>query len=280
MCNKLYGNRMNQSSRIWMLVVILIMFSLTSNAKVITAAEDNLMKEKTVAIVIDDFGNNMQGTLQMLSMSIPITAAIMPFLPSTKSDAELAYERGHDVIVHLPLEPEVGKPEWLGPGAIFVHLSDEEIRKRTIAAINDVPHAIGMNNHMGSKATADERVMRIILTVCKERGLFYLDSKTTSKSVVAKVANELGVSYVTNNIFLDDQYTDAHIDKQMNKIHQLIKEKNQIIAIGHVGPPGKITASAIKQNIPALSRQVKFIRISDWIAMSYLMEQPMIMPNP
>ncbi|MEH6940223.1 divergent polysaccharide deacetylase family protein, partial [Bacillus sp. JJ664] len=144
-----------------------------------------------VAIVIDDFGNNMKGTEQMLSLPIPLTVAVMPFLPSTQKDASTAHSRGYEVIVHLPMEPRTGMASWLGPNAITSNLSDLEIRRRVVAAIDDVPYAIGMNNHMGSKATSDERVMRIVLSVCKERGLFFLDSKTNYWSIVSKIAKEL-----------------------------------------------------------------------------------------
>ncbi len=104
----------------------------------------------------------------MLKLPIPFTVAVMPFLPSTKQDAQLAHDRGLEVILHLPMEPVRGKKSWLGPGAITTDLSSDEIHKRIVAAIDDVPYAIGINNHMGSKATADERVMKILVEICKE----------------------------------------------------------------------------------------------------------------
>ena len=98
-----------------------------------------------------------------------------------------ANQYGHEVIVHLPMEPKKGKKSWLGPGAIMTDLSDNEIRKRVEDAVKDVQHAVGMNHHMGSKARKDERV---------ENGFFYLDSKTTGKSVVGKLVNELDVPFL------------------------------------------------------------------------------------
>ena len=97
-----------------------------------------------VAIVIDDFGNNMKGTDKMLSLPIPLTVAVMPFLPSTKQDAIAAHKKGHEVIIHMPMEPIRGKKEWLGPKAITTDLSDEEINNRLEQAIQEIPHAIGM----------------------------------------------------------------------------------------------------------------------------------------
>lgn len=218
-----------------------------------------------VAFVIDDFGNNMAGTEEMLNLPVPLTVAVMPFMPSTKQDAELAHKKGHDVFVHMPMEPVKGKRSWLGPGAITTDLSDEEIRQRVEKAIDDVPHAIGMNNHMGSKVTADERIMRIIMSVVKKRGLIYLDSKTTDKSVAGKIAEEMGVPHAENQIFLDDVYSVPHITKQMEKICKLIGNHPLCIAIGHVGPPGKKTASVLRQYIPRIQKEAEFVTISQLI---------------
>lgn len=132
---------------------------------------------KKVAIIIDDLGNGMKGTEEIMSLPTKVNVAIMPFLPTTKKDAELAHQKGIDVLIHMPMEPHKGRRDWLGPGAITSDLSDGEVRKRVEAAIDNVPYAIGMNNHMGSKITTDRRIMSIVLDVCKERGLFFVDSK-------------------------------------------------------------------------------------------------------
>lgn len=220
-------------------------------------------KQKQVAIVIDDFGNGMKGTDQILSLPIPLTVAVMPFLPTTKKDAKLAHKKGHEVIVHLPMEPLHGKKSWLGPGAITSDLSNQEVRNRVIKAIEDVPYAIGMNNHMGSKITADQRIMRIILEICQERGLYYLDSKTTGKSVVEKLAKELEVPYLENELFFDEQYTTSHIIKQANLLIHRIENDNEIIAIGHVGIAGEKTASVLKQYVPKVIEKAKPVTLSE-----------------
>ncbi|SDZ01067.1 divergent polysaccharide deacetylase family protein [Bacillus sp. 166amftsu] len=218
-----------------------------------------------VAIVIDDFGNNMKGTERMLSLPIPLTVAVMPFLPSSKQDAVAAHQKGHEVIIHMPMEPIKGKKEWLGPNAITTNLSDREIENRIEQAIKEIPHAIGMNNHMGSKVTADERIMRIILSVCKKHGLFYLDSKTNPNSVVPKIGKELGVPIVENQLFFDDVYTASHITKQAQLLIQRIKEKPVVVAIGHVGPPGEITSRVIESFIPKVREHADFIFLSDLV---------------
>lgn len=244
---------------------LLFSLFLYSLLPLVTYAEKNISNgtQKHVAIVIDDFGNGMKGTDEILSLPIPLTVAVMPFLSTTEKDAKLAYKKGHEVIVHLPMEPLHGKKSWLGPGAITTDLTDEEVRKRVNAAIDDVPHAVGMNNHMGSKVTANERVMRIILEVCQERGLYYLDSKTTSKSVVSSLAQQLDVPFLENELFFDEQYTTSHITKQANLLLDKIKKDNEIIAIGHVGIAGEKTASVLKQYVPLVIKRATAVRLSE-----------------
>ena len=241
----------------------LFLFSLVPS--VLAEPEPPTLPKKELAIVIDDLGNNMKGTEEMLNLPINLTVAIMPFMPSTKRDAELANQNGHEVIVHLPMEPKKGKKSWLGPGAITTDLSDKEIRRRVEAAIHDVPHAIGMNHHMGSKVTEDERVMRIVLEVCKENGLFYLDSKTTPKSIVGKLANQMDVPFLENNFFFDHIYTSDHITKQANILAKNITEMDRIIAIGHVGIAGPTMVNVLKQYIPVYQNNAEIVLLSDLI---------------
>ncbi|MCM3652370.1 divergent polysaccharide deacetylase family protein [Metabacillus litoralis] len=242
---------------------MLLLFSVVLLAFVPYTAHGTNTKQKQVAIVIDDFGNGMKGTEEILSLPLQLTIAVMPFLPTTEKDATLAHKKGHEIIVHLPMEPLHGKKSWLGPGAITSDLTNDEVRKRVNEAIDAVPHAVGMNNHMGSKITADERVMRIILEVCKERGLYYLDSKTTSKSVVATLAKELQVPYLENELFFDEQYTTKHIIKQANLLMNKIEVDNEIIAIGHVGVAGEKTASVLKQYVPLVIQKAKTVTLSE-----------------
>ncbi|MGG0753492.1 divergent polysaccharide deacetylase family protein [Brevibacillus laterosporus] len=234
----------------------------------VTASEQKIpepIKTHKVALIIDDFGNNMKGTEEILNLPIPLTIAVMPFLPSTKKDAEMAHQKKHDVIVHMPMEPMKGPKNWLGPGALMSNLSDEEIRQRVNKAIDDVPHAIGMNNHMGSKITQNPRIMRIVLQVCKERGLFYIDSKTSYKSIVGQVARELQVPYIENMIFLDDVHTTSHIAKQLKFISEKVKQNEACIAIGHVGPGGKKVAKAILSYLPQLQKEATIMHVSQMV---------------
>lgn len=216
---------------------------------------------KLAAVIVDDFGNGMKGTKEMLDLPAHITVAVMPFLPTTKQDAEEANRKGHDVLVHLPMEPNKGKKEWLGPGAIMSDMTDEEVRTRVEAAIDDVPHAVGINNHMGSKITADRRIMSVILDVCKERGMFFVDSRTSHKSVVDELATEKGLPPVHNDIFLDDVYTLTHVSRKMNTVSNWLDSHDTCVMIGHVGMPGLYTSSVLRQSIPELQQKTELVGI-------------------
>lgn len=241
-------------------VSFVLIFSVISPIR----AESSFSKNE-LAIVIDDLGNEMEGTAEMLKLPIKLTVAVMPFMPTTKEDAELAHQYGHEVILHLPMEAKKGLKSWLGPGAITTDLSNDEIRRRVEEAVKDVPHIVGINHHMGSKATEDERVMRIVLEVCKENGLFYLDSKTSSQSVVEKLANEMDVPYLENDLFFDDIYTISHISRQAHLLANKLMENEKIIAIGHVGITGPKLVHVLKEFIPVYEQEADIIQLSDLI---------------
>lgn len=227
--------------------------------------EESAPSRNKVVIIIDDFGNGMKGTDEMFSLPIKLTVAVMPFLPTTVKDATRAHERGDDVILHLPMEPRQGNPKWLGPGAVMANMTDEEVRQKVEAALDNVPYAIGINNHMGSKITGDERIMKVILSVCKERGLFFVDSKTNYRSVAGKLAMQMGLPRVENHIFLDDTHTASHVLKQMGLVKNLAQDQRFCVTIGHVGVHGKETATGIRSGIELMKDEVEFLGISDLV---------------
>ncbi|WP_336779531.1 divergent polysaccharide deacetylase family protein [Paenibacillus illinoisensis] len=233
-----------------------------AQAAVMTSSQPQL---KRMAIIIDDAGNDMKGTAEILDMPVKLTLAVMPFLPTTKKDAIAAHEKGMDVIVHMPMEPISGRPEWLGPGAITSSLTDDEVRERVEKAIDDVPYAIGMNNHMGSKVTSDKRIMSIVLDVCRERGLFFVDSRTNFRSVVGELAVSKGMPPVGNDIFLDDRNSKPHIRHQMELAAKRAVEKNMCVVIGHVGQTGLNTTSVVRDSVTQLKGDIEFVGIGDLV---------------
>jgi polysaccharide deacetylase 2 family uncharacterized protein YibQ len=199
-----------------------------------------------LAIVIDDFGQDRNGVKEMMSINRHITFAVMPFLTYSQTDAENAYQKGFEIIVHLPMEPVKGKISWLGPKPILSTSSDNDVYQITSEAFLGVPYAVGANIHMGSKISTDERIMSDVLDIIKEKGVYFLDSKTSAKSVAKKISNEKAVPFYERNVFLDGQTNKEHVKGQLRKAGEIALRDGKSIAIGHVGiEGGKITAQAI-----------------------------------
>lgn len=208
------------------------------------------------AVIIDDFGGNVKGVDSFLSGDIPITVAIMPFMEHSTEQAERAHQAGLEVMIHMPMEPKKGKASWLGPSAITSDLSDAEIRKRVLAAIENIPHAKGINNHMGSKIVEDKRIIRVILEVANEHNLYVVDSGTSSASVIPQLAKELDVPFKSRSIFLDDtSSSQQHVYRQMTSLLKMAKKNKQAIGIGHVGIKGHETYSGVKQALSLFSKE-------------------------
>ncbi|MFK9092805.1 divergent polysaccharide deacetylase family protein [Bacillus salipaludis] len=242
-----------------LLLLLFLLIPLQTNALEVK----NETKELKAAIIIDDFGGGTGGVRDFLEGEIPITAAIMPFTESSKAHAEWAHKNGFEVMVHLPMEPKRGKRSWLGPKPITVDLTQVEVRQRVEEAIKSVPYAVGLNNHMGSRAVEDEEIVRAIVEVAKERKLFIIDSGTSPESKFPEIANELGVPFLKRDVFLDDISSSSYVRKQMVKLAKVTEIKGQGIAIGHVGVTGKVCSIGIVQSMEEFQRRnIKIVPVS------------------
>lgn len=257
----------------WAILIILFGYYITSmgnryinTMRFIEGTERNAASKKSakVAIVIDDFGFNGSGTKEMLEMKIPITCAVLPFAEYTKKDLQLIRQYGQEIIVHIPMEPWKGDPKWLGKKGITVELTEAKIEEIVREALEQIPCAVGVNNHMGSKATENQRIMETIIKVLQEKKLFILDSKTSSHSVVESVAATHNVPYISRTIFLDNSKDKTHIKRQIKKLGEIAQKEGYAVAIGHVGPEGGVvTADAIKEMIPQLEAMgIEFVFLS------------------
>ncbi len=214
-----------------------------------------LERQAKIAVVIDDLGQNYPGTAEMMALPYPITFAIMPNLANTQQEASQAVKLGHQVIIHMPMAPENGKARWLGPGALLVGLPDEEVAQRIRVAINQLPEAVGLSNHTGSKITADRRTMQIVLQELKAKNLFILDSRTTDKTVIPELAQKMGLPYAERTVFLDNLNSTASIKKQLDLLAVKALENGEAIGIGHVGVTGVAMAKALQDRLPQLKAQ-------------------------
>lgn len=215
-----------------------------------------------LAIIIDDFGFNRRGTEELLNIQRPLTAAVLPFRPYAKKDARLAKEAGLEVILHQPLEP-LSPQANPGEGAIYTDMQEEEIKEIFIKNLNSLPQVVGVNHHMGSKASANQRVMQGLLDLIKARDLFYIDSSTSQDSVAAHLARENDVPTKENYLFIDNIDDKQEIKEMILHLAEVALDKGELLIIGHVK---ENTAQAIKETIPKLEEKgIKLVYASQMV---------------
>ena len=209
-----------------------------------------------LAFIIDDLGYDWPTFDKMMTVPRPMTFAVLPHLPRSVEQAKTVWEKGYQLIMHLPMEP--ASKDNPGKGAVLTSMRDDQIIATIAEDLAALPQGlIGANNHMGSKATADPRVMEVVLKYLKERGMFFVDSKTAAKSAVATVAQEVGIPYAVNRIFIDNVENLEVVKGQIRKAAQIALRDGKAICIGHVR---KYTAEAILQMLDELeSMGVKIV---------------------
>jgi polysaccharide deacetylase 2 family uncharacterized protein YibQ len=217
-----------------------------------------------VALVIDDLGRSVDDLRLLAALGVPLTYAVLPFETETPAVVAELRRRHAEFLLHLPMEPKNhGNP---GPGALLERMTDDELRLRTIAALQAVPGAVGMNNHMGSLLSSEEGPMNTVLGVIGERRLFYLDSRTSGGSVGYKVATELGIPAAERQIFLDDDPGPEAIRAQFQHLLELAHTRGSAIAIGH---PHPTTLEVLLSEVPK-AKAAGY----DFVPVSYLLTRP------
>jgi len=201
-------------------------------------------KGPKLIIVIDDVGENFAVLKGMAKLDIPLTFAVWPNASNTRASVELIAQKRRDLIMHFPMEP-MGYPKFNpGDDALFVSMTEDEIKKRVVENLAKIPESIGVNNHMGSRFTAYKPGMDVALAEFKRRGLFFLDSLTSPKSVGRKSAKSTGIPFYERDTFLDNVKDVTAIVHQLKKSEKVALAKGYAIAIGHPYPE---TLAALKQ---------------------------------
>lgn len=199
-----------------------------------------------IAIVIDDVGINKSRVRALVDLPQMLTLSFLPYATDLASSAELTRTKGHEVMLHLPMEPlrESADP---GPDALLKKLTLDEIRATTLKNLAQFSGYVGVNNHMGSKFTAYEEGMAVVMDVLQENGLLFLDSRTTPTSKGYKLAQERGMPSAVRDVFIDNEINKEAILKQLKQVERIARKNGIAIAIGH---PHKETIAALKQWMP------------------------------
>lgn len=192
-----------------------------------------------------------------------MAGAVLPGLSGSAPAARDLESAGKEVLLHLPMEPRRYPQIRPGPGVVLLSQNDEEIARTVEADLESVPGAVGVNNHMGSAATADSRVMRAVTRVLARRGLFFVDSRTTGASVAREAARDEGVRSVSRRVFLDDVATEEAVTRQIAELVANARREGFALAIGHPYPS---TLAVLERDLPKLGdRGVKLVAVGELV---------------
>jgi polysaccharide deacetylase 2 family uncharacterized protein YibQ len=214
-----------------------------------------------VALIIDDCGQWLDTEEALLALPIPITMSVLPHVRYASKIAQDASSAGKGVMLHLPME--AASHINAGPGEIETSMSDAQIAATTEDDVAQVPLAKGVNNHEGSAASADPRVMKDVIDVLKTHGLFFIDSRTSTKTVAEDLARSAGVPAARRNVFLDNRADVAYTESMLERATAIAEQNGSAIAIGHPKPS---TLEAIRLMYPKMEQQgVQFVLAQDLV---------------
>ena len=211
-----------------------------------------------LAVVIDDAGRDLESQHVYESLGIPLTLAVMPNQVHTRDAALSWHAHGLPVILHQPMESVSGI--GMESKVILTSMGDEEIRSLLKSSLSQVPEAVGINNHQGSKATTDRRTMDVVMNELHHRRLFFFDSRTNSTTAADAAAASYGVPYVRNDLFVDNEADVAAISAMIREAAKRAQKYGTYVIIGHCRPK---TAEAFRQMVPQLEKEgIQFVYVS------------------
>lgn len=211
-----------------------------------------------LAVVIDDAGRDLESQHIYESLGIPLTLAVMPNQVHTRDAALSWHAHGLPVILHQPMESVSGI--GMESKVILTSMGDEEIRSLLKSSLSQVPEAVGINNHQGSKATTNRHTMDVVMNELHHRRLFFFDSRTNSTTAADAAAAAYGVPYVRNDLFVDNEADVAAISSMIREAAKRAQKYGTYVIIGHCRPK---TAEAFRQMVPQLEKEgIQFVYVS------------------
>lgn len=218
-----------------------------------------------IALIIDDLGIVKKNSWPFVKMDAPLTLSFLPYATDLRRMTGAARERGHEIMVHVPMEPR-GR-ENPGPHALLTNLSPQEQLERLNYNLSRFDGFVGINNHMGSAFTEDAAAVNRMLGVIKEKGLLVLDSRTSGGSLLAGLASARNIPNVTRDIFLDNQQDEKYILGQLKKLEQQAQKEGHAVGIGHPYPQ---TLAVLKKWLPTLKdRGIAIVPLSEIVRQKY-----------
>jgi hypothetical protein len=239
----------NPTYGVWLLLGLLITGSVVAE----NSADDvTVVSPPLIAIIIDDLGNQRAKGERVIALPGPVACAIIPHTAYGTYLAEEAYAAGKEVLLHLPMQP-IEMERIAGPDQIRLDTDRSNLRRILSTDLDDVPHTVGVNNHMGSLITRHPGHMEWLMDELKTRGdLFFIDSYTTASSIAHEMAIEKGVPTARRTVFLDTDISAANVAKEFERLKQTARKQGFAIAIGH---PYLVTLDYLEKALPLLAEQ-------------------------
>ncbi len=220
-----------------------------------------------IAIIIDDVGHSLAQGRRLIALPVPVALAILPHTPAAQRLAEEAGAAGKTVMLHQPMENGAGLS--IGPRGLYVGTPRAELEQVLQGNLNSFVPIQGINNHMGSRLTAEREAMDWVMRVLRERGLFFIDSRTTSETQAAFAAEAAGVRHLSRDVFLDNQRTPQAIDAAFNRALVLARRQGSALIIGH---PYAQTLDYLEQRLAddlLHSEGVEVVSVEELLARKY-----------
>ena len=222
---------------------------------------EQTVKTANMVVLIDDMGYSLALNKAALSLPGPLSFAFLPFARYSRQLAIMANQLDKNILLHAPMENIHGLP--LGPGGMTAAMSESEFKQVLNNDINAIPHLVGVNNHMGSQLTTMKAQMRWTMEVLLERGLFFVDSKTTAKSVAWRQAKKAGMVGVKRDVFLDNELNRPALQKQFAEAMALAKKQGYVVLIAH---PHAVSINFLRNNLARLAKNdINLISLSSLV---------------
>ncbi len=201
-----------------------------------------------IAIVIDDMGRSLAAGRRVIALPGPVACAFLPHAPHTRRLAEQAHAAGKEVMLHLPMQSMAGRP--LDAGGLTLDMTRTAFLRTLDEDLARVPHVVGVNNHMGSLLTRHPGHMTWLMQALRDRGLFFVDSRTTHHTVARRIAFEQRLPSRRRDVFLDPEPGNASLQREFRRLLAIAREKGSALAIGHPYPE---TLAFLERTLPELA---------------------------
>ena len=212
-----------------------------------------------VALIIDDVGNDRHLARKFIRLDRNLTISILPQSPFTKHIARDAREKGLEIMLHQPMEPDEYPEVNPGPGVLLASMSPDAIIDQLNANLDAIPEIKGINNHMGSKMTASAPQMRQIFSVLKKRGLYFVDSRTTRDTMCRMSAGLLQVPFAERDVFIDHRHDADFIQGQLKELVRIADKQGFAVGIAH---PHNTTYEVLRKALPGLKKRIEIVPVS------------------